>query len=235
VTDCLYERSIGRVTKAVHGPRSIKPDPDFERGLAEHLRETYTTDALLTLYARFVNGENDFDHRMRRAVWRAAIRRLGHMVSIGPAAAFRNPETIEIGDGVHIGHQTYIQGRAGGRCVIGDGVWIGPQSYFDARDLIIEDHVGWGPGAKVVCSAHAGLPLDVPIIQTDLQIRPVRVEAWADVGTNSVILSGVTVGRGSIIGAGAVITKNVPPFAVVVGVPARFLRWREGYDPESRA
>ena len=73
--------------------------------------------------------------------------------------------------------------------------------------------------------------IDVPIIQSDLEIRPVRIEAWADVGTNAVILPGVTVGKGSIVGAGAVVSADVSPFAVVVGVPARFLRWRDGYAP----
>jgi acetyltransferase-like isoleucine patch superfamily enzyme len=127
-----------------------------------------------------------------------------------------------------LGSQAYIQGRFDGRCVIGDHVWIGPQSYFDARDLVIEEHVGWGPGAKVLGSTHTGEPIDLPIIQTDLEIKPVKIEAWADVGTGAVVLPGVTIGRGSIIGAGAVVTENVAPFAVVAGVPARFLRWREG-------
>src|SRR5207237_1881231 len=113
-----------------------------------------------------------------------------------------------------------------GTCVIGDHTWIGPQSYFDARDLVIEQYVGWGPGAKVLGSAHTAEPIGVPIIQTDLDIRPVRIEAWADVGTNAVILPGATVCRGSIVGAGAVVTRNVPPFAVVAGVPARVIRWR---------
>jgi len=122
-----------------------------------------------------------------------------------------------------------------GRCVIGDHVWIGPQSYLDARDLVIEEYVGWGPGAKVLGSTHTGLPLDVPVIETDLEIRPVRIEAWADIGTNAVVLPGVTVGRGSLVGAGAVVTTDVPPFAVVAGVPARFLRWREGGERHGEA
>jgi acetyltransferase-like isoleucine patch superfamily enzyme len=92
--------------------------------------------------------------------------------------------------------------------------------------------VGWGPGAKALGSAHTGLPIDQPIIETDLEIRPVRVGAWADIGTAAILLPGVTVGKGSIVGAGAVVTRDVPPFAIVAGVPARFLRWRDGYQPE---
>jgi acetyltransferase-like isoleucine patch superfamily enzyme len=146
---------------------------------------------------------------------------------------FKHPETFEIGDGVFVGAAAYLQGRFDGRCAIGNHVWIGPQSYFDARDLALEDYVGWGPGAKVLGSAHTGVPVEDPIIQTDLEIKPVRVEAWADIGTNAVLLPGVTVGKGAIVGAGAVVTHDVPAFAIVAGVPARFLRWREGYEPVS--
>jgi acetyltransferase-like isoleucine patch superfamily enzyme len=123
-----------------------------------------------------------------------------------------------------------LQGRHDGRCVIGDHVWIGPQSYFDARDLVIEEYVGWGPGAKVLGSRHTGMPVDIPIIQTDLTIRPVRVGAWSDIGVNAVLLPGVTIGKGAIVGAAAVVTRDVPPFAIVVGVPARLLRWRPGHE-----
>jgi acetyltransferase-like isoleucine patch superfamily enzyme len=73
------------------------------------------------------------------------------------------------------------------------------------------------------------VPTDVPIIQTDLNIRPVRIGAWADIGVNAVVLPGVTVGKGAIVGAGAVVVKDVPAFAVVAGVPAKLLRWREGH------
>jgi acetyltransferase-like isoleucine patch superfamily enzyme len=65
-------------------------------------------------------------------------------------------------------------------------------------------------------------------VQTDLAIKPVRIGAWADIGVNAVILPGVTIGKGAIVGAGAVVTEDVAPFSVVAGVPARLLRWRDG-------
>jgi len=211
---------------AVHGTRAIDPDPAFERELSHHLRTRNDARALMELYGRFVQGESDFDGLMRRAIVRALARSVGDGVTVGRGVVFRHPETFEIGSGVFIGEQTMIQGRVDGTCRIGDRVWIGPQAYFDARDLVIEESVGWGPGAKVLGSSHTGLPPDVPIIQTDLEIKPVRIGAWADIGVNAVILPGVTVGRGAIVGAGAVVTEDVTPFSITAGVPAKFLKNR---------
>ena len=158
-------------------------------------------------------------------------KRFGSGVRIGTGVGFKHLETFEIGDGVFIGAQSYIQGRFDGRTRIGNHVWIGPHSYLDARDLILEDYVGWGPGAKVLGSTHTGLPIEAPIIQTDLEIRPVRVEEGADIGTGAILLPGVTVGKGSLVGAGAVVTRDVPAGAIFAGVPARFVRWRDGSIP----
>jgi acetyltransferase-like isoleucine patch superfamily enzyme len=215
-----------RVVQAVFGRQRQADECDFERGLAEYLSSAVGPAGFGAFYARFALADSSFDALMRRAVWRAACKCFGQGVQIGVGAGFKHPETFEIGDGVFIGANAYIQGRFDGTCRIGNRVWIGPQAYFDARDLVLEDYVGWGPGARVLGSEHTGVPLDVPIIQTDLVIAPVVVRRGADIGTSAVVLPGVTIGEGAIVGAGAVVTRDVPPFAVVAGSPARFLHWR---------
>ncbi len=217
----------GRIVRAVHGRREVRKDPDYEIGLSESLRATYDIRGLVELYGRFAQGDGPLDSLMRRVIWRAGAKRCGHGLQVGSGVGFKHLETFEIGDGVFIGAQAYVQGRFDGTTVIGDNVWIGPQAYFDARDLVLEESVGWGPGAKVLGSAHTANPIDVPIIRTDLEIRPVRVGAWADIGTNATLLPGVTIGKGAIVGAGSVVTHNVPAFAIVAGVPARVIRRRD--------
>jgi acetyltransferase-like isoleucine patch superfamily enzyme len=214
----------------VHGVRTIQPDSQEEIAFADELRRSKSRDEILQLAAAHALAEDEHAARMRRAAWRALTRRFGQGVRIGRGAIASHLETFEIGNGVLIGEQAFIQGRAGGRCTIGDYSWIGPQSYLDARDLIIEEYVGWGPGARALGSQHTGQPPNIPIIQTDLEIKTTRIGAWADIGVNSVILPGVTIGKGAIVGAGAVVTRDVEPFSIVAGVPAKFLRWREGHE-----
>jgi acetyltransferase-like isoleucine patch superfamily enzyme len=223
-----------RIVPAVHGRQVVEPDPPFERELSDSMRSRYEPQALLELYGRFTYGESEFDAMMRRAICRAMTRSFGEGVQVGRGVLWRHLETFDIGSGVFIGDQAVLQGRFDGHCVIGDHAWIGPQSFFDARDLVIEEYVGWGPGARVLGSVHTGLPADRPIIQTDLTIKPVRIRAWSDIGVGAVVLPGVTVGKGAIVGAGAVVTADVEPYTIVAGVPARFMRRREGApDPEA--
>jgi len=153
-------------------------------------------------------------------------RSVGDDIQVGCGVVLKHPETMEFGNCVFIGSQAMIQGRFDGTCRIGNHVWIGPQAYMDARDLIIGDYVGWGPGAKVLGSEHTGIPLADPVIATKLVIKPVRIDAGADIGMNASILPGVRIGANSIIGSGAVVTRDIPDFAIAAGVPARVIRDR---------
>jgi len=215
-----------RRTASIHGRRSPEDDPPFEDGLANWLRETYGLTALQDVYARFAFGDGKLDSLIRKLVWKSSARSCGAGLQVGSAAGFRHLETFEIGANVFIGSGTYVQGRFDGTCIIGDHVWIGPHAYFDARNLVLGDYVGWGPGAKVLGSQHTGHPVTEPVIATDLEIKPVRVGRGADIGTGATILPGVSIGEGAIIGAGAVVTSDIPPYTIAAGVPARVLRDR---------
>jgi acetyltransferase-like isoleucine patch superfamily enzyme len=223
------EARQGRRISAVHGKAGITVS-SFEAGLIASLREEYGPKGLLELYGRFAHGDGMVDALMRSAIIAASAGTCGPGLKVGSGAAFKHVDTFEIGEGVFIGAQANIQGRFDGTCRIGRGSWIGPQAFLDARDLVIGEHVGWGPGAKLLGSAHVAEPIDRPIIETDLHIGPVVIGDWADIGTNAVILPGVTIGKGAIVGAGAVVTSDVAPFSVVAGVPAKFLHWRSAED-----
>jgi acetyltransferase-like isoleucine patch superfamily enzyme len=219
------DQSIRQVA-ATFGRREMRQDPSWERDLSDWLRESNTRDELRALFGRFRMGESTFDAFMRRVLLRALCLSAGNDLQLGVGVVLKHPETMEFGDCVFIGSQVMIQGRFDGTCRIGNHVWIGPQAYFDARHLTLEDYVGWGPGAKVLGSAHTGDPIEQPIITTGLLIKPVIVETGADIGMNASILPGVRIGAHSIVGAGAVVTQDVPAYAIVAGVPAHVLRSR---------
>jgi len=215
-----------RRVDATFGRKETRPDPSWEREFAAALREKNSHEELMAMFGRFRSGESSFDYLMRRVLMHALCKAVGNDLQVGPDVVLKHPETMEIGDGVFMGAQAMIQGRFDGTCRIGNHVWIGPQAYFDARNLVLEDYVGWGPGAKVLGSEHTGEPSDVPIIATPLSIKPVVIGFGADIGTNATILPGVHVGANAIIGAGAVVNADVPEYAVAAGVPARVLRSR---------
>jgi acetyltransferase-like isoleucine patch superfamily enzyme len=219
-------QSAQRRVAAHFAKRPVTPDRSFEREMASWMAETHSREERLAIYQRFAGQDSPFDRMNRRIALRSLLAAMGDDVSIGTNVVFVHPETIELGDGVCLGAGAMVQGRHDGRCTIGKRCWIGPHAYLDARDLVMEDFVGWGPGAKILGSEHVGEPSDVTVLETDLLISPVRIRRGADVGTNAVVMPGVTVGLGAIVGAGAVVTRDVEDYAIVAGVPARPLKSR---------
>jgi acetyltransferase-like isoleucine patch superfamily enzyme len=78
----------------------------------------------------------------------------------------------------------------------------------------------------ILTSEHRADDVGVPVMHTPVELAPVVLEDGCDIGAGSVILPGVRVGRGAIVGAGAVVTRDVEPLTVVAGVPAKLLRRR---------
>jgi acetyltransferase-like isoleucine patch superfamily enzyme len=132
-------------------------------------------------------------------------RRLAHVGRdsfIERSMSFRNPQNIHIGERVIFGPY--------------DMLWAS-----DHAQLVIEDEVLFAPHVKIFTSNHGVSDLQIPINDQPEVERNVRICRGAWLGTNVVILSGVTVGEGAVVAAGAVVNRDVVPFDIVGGVPAR--------------
>ena len=159
---------------------------------------------------------------------RSQFARIGQNVIIEAGVLVFHPENVEMGDGVYVGHGTILKGYYRGRMIIGDGTWIGQQCFFhSAGDLSIGRDVGIGPGVKIITSFHAEEGISKPILHSRLEFAPVVIEDNVNLGVGSVVLPGVCIGPGAQIGAGAVVASDVPPYAVMGGVPARLMRMRK--------
>lgn len=153
--------------------------------------------------------------------------RLGEGVVFEPGVLVFHPENIEIGDDVYIGHYTILKGYFKNKMIIGSGTWIGQQCFLhSAGGITIGCNVGIGPGVKIITSAHDLSYREMPILHSPIEFAPVIIEEGADIGVGAILLPGVRVGQGAQVAAGAVVTADVAPYAIVGGVPARLLRMR---------
>lgn len=110
---------------------------------------------------------------------------------------------------------------------IGDYSGIGEHSevYSDVR---IGKYVMMGTGVKIYSKNHAFSRTDIPMCKQGFQtVKPVIIEDDVWIGGGVIILPGVHVHTGAILGAGAVVTKDVPPYAIVGGNPAKVIRFRK--------
>lgn len=120
-----------------------------------------------------------------------------HNVYIG------NGKRVKIGFGCHINENVFIQAAT-----IGDQVLI-------------------APNVAILGNSHVASDINTPIVlqgETDYEIAIIGDGAW--LGRNVIVMPGVCIGRHTIIGAGAVVTKDIPDFAVAVGVPAKIIKYR---------
>lgn len=121
---------------------------------------------------------------------------------------------------------------------IGEDVYIGPGAFFvSTRSTItVGNKVLFGPKVTIIGGNHASHLIGkfmFDYTQADKlpsDDGPIAIEDDVWVGTGAIILKGVTIGRGSIVAAGAVVTKSCPPYAIIGGVPARVLKFR--WTPE---
>lgn len=133
---------------------------------------------------------------------KATLHRCGRNVRIYPPVVFYGPEALDVGDDTSFAPFVHIW--CGGRVIIGSRCMIGSHV---AISSLTHDY-------------------DQPEMWKTIVARPVVIEDDVWIGAHAAILPGVTVGRGAVVGAGAVVTHDVAPGAVVTGVPGRQTAFR---------
>lgn len=111
------------------------------------------------------------------------------------------------------------------------GIWIGSNSLIGEYNVIrgqggvhIGDRVYTSPMVQLVAVNHVFDDPGRPFIEQGITAQGIRVEDDVWIGSGSVVTDGVTIGRGSVIAAGSVVTRDVPPYTVAAGTPARVIR-----------
>jgi len=159
---------------------------------------------------------------------RSSFASIGRNVVFEKGTLVFHAENVYIGDNVYIGHHAILKGYYKNKMIIGSGTWIGQQCFFhSAGGLIIGRNVGIAPGVKIITSSHKTGDIKKPVLHSPIEFKKVTIEDDCDIGTGSILLPGVSIGKGAIVGAGSVVTRDVSPYSVVAGVPAKVLKKRK--------
>lgn len=141
---------------------------------------------------------------IRRIVCRQLFDYCGKNVNVECGARFGNGGGIFLGSGSGLGINCFVHGP-----------------------LHIGDNVMMGPNVTILTHSHCIDRIDIPMGQQGSIEKSVTVGDDVWIGMRVIILPGINIGNGAVIGAGAVVTKDVPDYAIVGGVPARILKFRK--------
>jgi maltose O-acetyltransferase len=144
--------------------------------------------------------------RARRGLMGFFLKRLGERTVLQSGLRITNPESVSIGAHCNFGQGVFITG--------GGGVEIG-------------DWVGCGPDVKIWSVNHRFEDPDRPWLLQGWEKKPVRIEEDVWLGAGVFVMPGITIGKGAIISACALVNKSIPPYALVAGNPARVVGWRK--------
>jgi len=192
---------------------------------------------------------------LRSLFYPRIIGEMGHGVAFGANIAIRHPHKIKIGNNVVMDDNCVLdaKGESNNGIEIHNGVFIGRGTILTCHngDIILEDNVNIGFNcvisslSKIVVKKnhlmaafcylvggnHESDRTDIPVLFQGRSSKGIQIDENVWLGAGVAVLDGVTIGRDSIIGAGAVVNKDVPDYAIAAGLPAKFL-WdrRKGKD-----
>ena len=188
-------------------------------------------------------------YALRKRFYPSLFARMGRGTVIGRSVVLRAPGSISLGDHVMVDDYAVLDAKgvtsriqlgdqilvgrntilscSDAQIVMGSFISIGPFCHFASKNFIhIGSNVAIGAGTQVLAGGHAHDDPNTPIIRQARIHKGITIGDDVWIGTGVMIIDGVTIGRGCILSAGAVITKDVPEYSVVMGNPARVVQKR---------
>ncbi|MBI4169048.1 MAG: acyltransferase [Acidobacteria bacterium] len=192
---------------------------------------------------------------LRGSLHRFRFRQAGRRLFLGRRVEILFPGYLSVGDNVSIGRDSYLNclseegvrighnvrlkehlwlqvtshlTERGKGIAIGDNCYVGPYCVLGGGGgVTIGSNVTLGAGVDILAENHRFEEVDRPINRQGVIRRGIVIEDDCWIGNRAIVLDGLRVGRGSVIGAAAVVTRDLPPFSVAVGNPARVVRSRQ--------
>lgn len=143
---------------------------------------------------------------IRPFFYRIIIKKLGRNFYTSIRVRIQGYENLIIGDNV----------------AINDSAWIAANKHEEGR-IVIENNVLIGPFSIIHSGNHIFSNPEIPIMKQGFRFSQIHIEEDVWIGAKCIILSGVRIGRGSVVAAGSVVTKDIPPYSIVGGVPSKIL------------
>lgn len=192
---------------------------------------------------------------LRKLFYPALFAKVGKKTLFGHHLNLRAPGRMKLGNSVVLDDYALLSVRGtGDKCIeIGDGVQIGRNAQLKTRagSIFIDDHANIGAECRIDSTSqvqigkhaliagrcyiggvnHEYTRVDIPIRQQPLKPKggvQIGDDVW--LGAHVIVNDGVTIGTGAVIGAGAVVTKDIPAYAIAMGIPAQVRGWRKPQD-----
>lgn len=147
---------------------------------------------------------------LRRAFYKLYLNKCGKKLSVAQRVKIQVPANITIGDNVGFNY----------------GAWIAANRHNDGG-INFGNNILIGPYTVIHSGNHKFKDASLPICRQGFEFKTITIEDDVWIAAHCTILSGVTLGKGSVIAAGSVVTKDVPAYSVVAGVPAKVISYRE--------
>ena len=143
--------------------------------------------------------------KIRNICYRCIFKKMGKNSNICDAVTITNPSKISIGDRCSIHEYSYFAGEG---------------------EIIIGDYVAIANNCTIISESHNFSDRNMPIKMQGLSPQPVTIGNDVWIGSKVTILGNVKIGNGAVIGAGSVVTKDIPEYAIASGVPCKVMRYR---------